>query len=741
METRQYSEEIDLEKYWLVLKRRWFPALLVFSTVLAGAAVYTSMQEPVYEATGKLLFRRDLTSDLSGLTNELGEIDALARNSDPLSTQAEIIRSQPVTEAVVEALDLKRSDGTPMDPAIISGGLTVKPVASTDVLEVSYESSDPEFAAEVVNKVIDEYLKNNIQTNRAEAIAAREFIIKQLPATEAAVSAAEEDLRQFKEQNGIVVLDQEANAAVTAMSNLDRDLTEAEAQLAEVSARATALRSRVGMDTATSLDISALNQSEGVQSALQELQQTQAELASEQTRYRGGHPAIAQLERREDALQDVLQERVDEVLGRDSQVSVGELQIGGLKQGLIEDYVNTEIERLGLLRRINELYSAEAAYRDRSSVLPSLEKTQRELERKLQAAQTTYETLLTRLQEVQVAENQNIGNARVISVAEVPNNPIAPRKALNLAAGGLAGLLLGVAMAFLLDLGDRSVKNLKEARELFGYTLLGVIPAFGKRRSETEGVPRVISRDLPDSPVQAAYQMIQANLKFLNSDHELKTFVVTSSVRGEGRSEVAANLAMSLGQLRRKVLLVDADMRHPSQHRAWDLTNMAGLSNLIVGQVKFSQVVRVISPFLHVLPAGVTPPNPVALLDSSKMDSLIKIFSQNYDYVIFDAPSLAGTADAAVLGKMTDGILFVARPGVVDSGNGRAAKEFLQQSGQNVLGVVVNGVNIKSEPDSYFYYSNQEEKYISNASQPDVEELDASTQLLTPSILHGNQDN
>jgi capsular exopolysaccharide synthesis family protein len=333
----------------------------------------------------------------------------------------------------------------------------------------------------------------------------------------------------------------------------------------------------------------------------------------------------------------------------------------------------------------------------------------------LEAAQTTYETLLSRLQEIQVAENQNVGNARVITEADVPGLPIAPRKVLNLAAGTIAGILLSIATAFLLDITDRSVKTLKEARELFGYTLLGVIPYVGKPgkfislRAEDDSIPRVVIRESPNFPVQEAYQMLQANLKFLSSDKELRTIVVTSSVRREGKSEVSANLAAALAQMKRRVLLVDADMRHPTQHHAWDLTNINGLSNLIVGQVKFSEAVQVVMPNLHVLTCGVVPPNPMVLLDSARMASLIEIFSKNYDFVIFDAPALAGIVDAAILGKMTDGILLVVRPGVVNSASANAAKEFLAQSGQNVLGVVVNGVNVKSESDSYFYYIKQEQ--------------------------------
>ena len=181
--------------------------------------------------------------------------------------------------------------------------------------------------------------------------------------------------------------------------------------------------------------------------------------------------------------------------------------------------------------------------------------------------------------------------------------------------------------------------------------------------------------------------------------------MVTSSVTKEGKSEVAANLAVAMAQVGRRVLLVDADMRHPIQHHIWEMTNSCGLSNVIVDQVPIPLAVQEVMPNLYVLPSGVVPPNPVALLDSKRMASLMASFAEDYDCIIFDTPTLAGTADAAVLSKLSDGILLVARPGVLDWNSANATKEFLTQSGQNVLGMVINGVNIKNEPDSYFYYT------------------------------------
>ena len=723
MESTDYPEEnIDFQKYWLVLKRRWFPATGVFGIVVVLAALVASVQKPVYEAEGKLLFKQDRSSSLTGFQNNIGEIVRIGEKANPLSTEAEIIRSLPIVQKTVDALDLRDEKGKSMDPKIISAGLKVKPVTETDILQISYKDNDPKIAAAIVNKIMEVYIENDILSNRAKATAARVFIDKQLPNVEATVRQADAALRKFKEENGVVALPEEAASAVGVMADLDKQIAQAQAQLAEADAKSTALRNQVGLNSEAAVAVSSLSQSPAVQEVLTELQKVQGQLAVERTRFLDTSPTIASLQRREAALKALLQGRVDQVLGS-KQAPIDNLQIGTLRQQLTADLVQSEVERSGLASQLTVLYQAQSAYKKRSNVMPRLEQNLRELERRVGASQSTYETLLNKLQEAQVTENQNVGNARVISTAQVPKKA-GPSKKKYLLLGGIGGILLGIVTAFLLDMTDRSVKTLKEARELFGSPLLGVIPAFGKSGKTRPPVgdlepivPRIVARDMPRSPIGQAYQMLQANLKFLSSDKQLKAIVVTSSVPKEGKSEVSANLAAVMAQVGRRVLLVDADMRHPSQHHLWELTNSVGLSNVIVGEAEFKTAVREVMPRLDVLTAGVIPPNPVALLDSKRMASLIETFLKSYDCVLIDTPPLAGIADAPILGKMVDGILLVVRPGIVDSASAKAAKDFITRSGQNVLGLVANGVIIKNEPDSYFYYTKEQDNEQDTASK------------------------
>jgi len=166
MDPKEYVEERDFEKYWLVLKRRWFVTTLIFGIVTALAALSSYSKIPIYEATGQLLFKADRSTSLTGLQDERPQnLNALSKTGDPLATQAQIISSRPIAQATVDVLRLKDAKGEPLAAETVLKNLTVKPVTGTDILQISYESKDPKRSAAVVNQIIETYLKNNVQTN------------------------------------------------------------------------------------------------------------------------------------------------------------------------------------------------------------------------------------------------------------------------------------------------------------------------------------------------------------------------------------------------------------------------------------------------------------------------------------------------------------------------------------------------------------------------------------------------
>ncbi|MBE8966028.1 polysaccharide biosynthesis tyrosine autokinase [Nostocales cyanobacterium LEGE 12452] len=721
MDSRE-PEEIDFQKGWLMLKRRWRSAASIFGVVIMITAFAVLKKEPSYTASGKLLLKLDATPSLTGIkTKEDGgsSFVPLSSTGNPLNTEAEVILSDPLIRKTVGELNLKDKQGKLRSETEVKKRLQVKNVAGADVMQISYTGSDPQESAAIVNKLLSIYIRNNISNNRLQAVAAGKFIFSQLPEAEAAVNQAEAALRKFKEINQVVDLSQEATSTVTDIKDLENRITQTQAELAELNKYYQVLQNQIqnqlGMSVRDALAASALSQSVGVQDILKKFQQVQSDLAVQQTRLSDEHPTIVSLKMQEAKLKRLLEERVRAVITPQQPIPKGNFQFEEPQQILLEELVKTQAKTLSLSSRLSSLNNAKSGYRRRATILPKLEKDQRQLQRKLDAAQSTYQLLLQKLQEVRVVENQDIGNARIIEAASVPRSPSdISKRVIFLGLGGLVGALLGIATVFVLESTDKSIKTIKETRKIFDYTLLGVIPYFegfakdNSRNGDTERTAlKVYVRDNPRSFVSEVYSMIQANLKFLSSDKDMKVIVVTSSVPQEGKSTVAANLATAMAQIGRRVLLVDADMRHPSQHIAWDLTNEVGLSNAIVSRDEPRVVVKEVMSNLDVLCSGVIPPNPLALLDSNRMASLIKEFSDKYDFIIIDTPPLMLAADALILGKMADGILLVSRPGLINATSAHTAKEALHRSDVNILGLVINGVLPRNEPNSYFYYSNR----------------------------------
>lgn len=710
MESKHYVEDIDFQKYWLILRRHWLAGTSTFVILVTLATSFALLKKPTYSAQGSLLIKKqNVTSGLvTEASKKIGQLEPLNFMNTPLDTEAEVVRSIPLVQKTIDTLQLKDKEGKSLKPEDLLKQLTAKGIKGTDILEISFKSKNASEAAKVVNTLTDLYIQHNILSNRSEAAAARKFITEQLPTSETAVRQVEAALRSFREKHNIVNLEEEAKSAVEAIAQLDEKIDRTQTELEGTTARVAALQSKTGLSSPQAMALNSLSQSPAVQQVLEQVHKLEQELATERSRFLDDNPKIVNLNLELAAKNRLLQNRIAQVLGSGQQIPSRNLQLDELKHKLISQLVNAEVERQDLTKQVTYLSQARSAYRQRVSIIPKLQQGERELERQMNAAQSAYQVLLKNLQEVRIAENQNVGNASVLAYAETPDKPVGPRKKLILAAGIVGGGMFYVVIAFLLDLTDPSIKTAKEVRELLRYTWLGMIPDSKKkglfrRKKQEELVPQLPVRDTPHAVISEAYRMLQANLKFLSPDKELKVIVVTSSVSKEGKSTVSANLAVAMAQLGRRVLLIDADLRHPMQHHVWDLANAAGLSDVIVNQAEFSMAVREVMDNLDVLPSGVIPPNPLTLLDSKRMASLIEQFSKTYDFVILDSPPLVLTADSLSLSKMTDGILLVARPGILDRVSAAAAQEFLAQSGQKVLGLVINGVRVENEPDSYFH--------------------------------------
>ena len=715
-------EQFDFQQYGALIKRRWQPALGMFVLVLTLAILAAQNQKPSYLATGKITLKANQLPTLTGLgssangevANGMGSIPNLTPQSSPLRTEAEKLLSRPVVEKAIAALKLKDKSGNLLEAEDLIPRLKVKEVTGADVISLTYTDGNAEQTAKLVNQLMAEYVKYNIIEHRSEAASAREFIARQLPKTEAVVAQADRAMRDFKEQTGVTDLENTGKQLTLALAETESQITRSRTEVVEANTRYGTLRDRLGMSSSEAINASTLSQAAPVQQALGQWQQLQTQLRLARDQNTDEHPTVLKLKAQEATLQRTLQERIGQTIGT-TNISSQNLSMGEVKQGLVKEYLSNELARSSVGDRLTVLNAARIDYRRRLDTLPRIEQRERELRRQLVVSQDIYQNLLKRLQDVSLAEQQNVGTARVVEFAKQPKLPSGSVKQMLWAIGVLGGLFAAIATMALLEMGDRSVKTIKDARLLYGYAWLGNIPWVGKVHRPKKGdwiIPGIPVRDAPRSGISASYRMLQANLRFLNFDSDLKSIVITSAVPQEGKSTIAANLAATMAQLGRKTLLIDADLHHPSQHHIWNLMNASGLSNVIVGQIPLEMAIETPMENLDVIAGGIIPPNPLALLDSKRMSALMQQLEDIYDFIIIDAPPLGVEAEALTLGKLADGVLLVARPGILEHQSAKRAKELLNQSHQNVLGLVVNGVMTESQIPNLSYYDRIETQPI-----------------------------
>ena len=742
-----------IAQYWLVLKRRWIPATLVFALTTAVVGIWTYKQTEIFQAKGQVILKKTnktsaLLSSVAGSSGgAISELEGLT-GTTPANTQVEILKSLTTINSVLKELSTGKYANRPERKRLekfinrsdtFVQQLKVSSIKGTDILEVTFQDPSKELSKDVVEKIMEVYIRDDQKNQRREAENARIFVGEQLPKIETEVKQAENQLRLFKEEYNVVDLPTESVKAVETITSLNKEITSASAQLAAETSKLEGLKTLFGgRDAQATIQSGLVSESPGLQKSLKELQEVEAKLATEKTRFSENDPSILNLQEKRQALVEILEQRKEQSLvGKQRfQGKVVELQPLGIQGNLIADFAKSEAQRTSLQKQISALVYVVDAYKQRMNALPRLEQQQNALGRRLETTRTSYKTLLSKLQEIQIAENQTLGNSRVLTHAELPQEALSPKKGQNIAIGSFLGLFLGAATAFLLDAGDKRIKTSEEARNLLpGYPILGQIPVFEKARQlpqlgkSNSGAPgQLVLTGMTTGIEGESFRMLQTNLQFLNADDSIKVVVVSSSQSGEGKSTVAANLALAVAELGKRVLLVDADMRKPAQHLIWRHPNYEGLSNVLSGQCDQRAATTEIQPNLFLLTAGVVPPNPVVLIDSVQMSTLIAQWSQEYDLVIIDAPPLTVAADAAILGTQASGLVFVLRPGVADKESVEYAQEILTQSKLNVLGMVLNGVDLDKQNRYNHYY------YTSSTARSD--EGNVSSKLLSGTTVN-----
>ena len=697
--------DVNPSEYLVKLKRRWKPALAVFLLTLGVTGGLSLLQKKTFQGEGKLLFKQDSAAAQTGIGENAGRLDPILPNQTPVSTQIEVLESEPVIQQVIDRQKLTNGEGEPLKPEDFRKKLSTELIGGTDVVEVRYKHPEPKVAAQVVNTLMDVYIKEQIRGNQSEPEAAKEFINKELPSIQSKVEQSEESISKFRTENNIVDLAEEKKGLVTNLGMLNQQISTTGSEFQGLQAQTSALQSQLGLDLNQAVATDQLAASPEVQSVLEQLTQTESKLAQERQRFSDQHPSVISLTAQKNDLTNQLRGLVAGAVGQGVEVPQGLLQKGqGLKENQLEKFITLKIDELSLQRQVGSLYQTQQEYLQRAKEIPKLQKQEQELIRNAEAASSTLETLLTNLQQVELTASQESSNAKVVEYSAVPDKG-SSGKTMLLGMGIVLGAFLANLSVILLELQDRSLKTLAEIKKRFAYQTIGITPL---EPPSYQG--RIVTREEPDSFSSEVYRMIQANLKFLTNNKPPKVILITSSVPEEGKSTVTANLAAAIAQLGRKTLLIDGDLRRSSQHQLWDVGNKKGLKDIIVSNVSMASVISQPMPNLSLLTSGMVDSNPLALLDSPALSDLVGRSRRDYDLILIDAPPLPVTADVLTLSKLVDGIVFVTRPGVVEQESAELAQETLGTTGQKVLGMVINGVK-PADFDRYSYHGRYAKSY------------------------------
>lgn len=690
------EKELTLEEILFMFRKRFKLFLLVVFATVAFTVLYLVLATPIYEASVKVKVE---PLSQAGLQDIFSQSIGYTGRSD-ISTEVELIKSKVNVEKVVEELNLlssfkEKNPDVTMDRVVsaVSEWINVEPVKDTKIVRISVEHSNPELAAKVANSLADAFNDLLKSLAQREYTAKRVFIESQIPNVEQQLEAAEEELKDFKEKNGIFVLEEEARRILEVLSSYDSQKNELQVQIEETKTRISTLRELLSKVDEEIISSEVISTNPVVSQLKQKLADLKVQLAGLVQQYPETDRRVVSVKQQIAETEELIKKEVEKVVTSQTKVkNPNYVQI-------YSDLINEEAKLQVLTASLNSVEKLREMYSKRASELPELEKQLLEIQRKLNVLENIYTLLLTKLQEIRISEAGVIGNAQVIDYATVPTVPVKPNKKLTLAVGGVLGVFLGILSVFLMEFMDKSIKSEEELKFIVGdVPVLGRIP-----HTDIEGSERIVEEQ-PTSPTSESIKLISTNVDF-SSTPQPRSIVITSAGPSEGKTFTAANLAMAYAQNGYRTLLIDLDMRRPRVERVFGLEKQRtlGVVNHVLKDIPLEKLLVNASENLYLLPVGPIPPNPTSILTGKKFVEFLESVKEKFDKIIIDTPPILAAADSLIIAKNTDGIVLVVSASKTQKNFLKIALENIKTSGNRLLGIVINGVS-SGTPYYYYYY-------------------------------------
>jgi capsular exopolysaccharide synthesis family protein len=661
---------ITLDDFLRVTRRRRWTILCTVALCCLAASILTAMMTPVYSARSQLLVQASLPREEAlDLENPLVGLLAMTQ-PQTVGTQVRILQSRDLVDDVLRLCGVPRGPDGRSEPRI-----KVSDVRDTSVIEVSVESRDPKLAARIANAMLDEYQRETRGHNLEEIYRARRFVEREERKARRELAEAEAALIRFRRTHRVAALTTEQESRVRQVVDMETQATQMTGSIRRTEAQVRTLRAALDREPMERLvPVTKENpRIDALQSKLVELEVQRSALVQE---YQETSPRVVALDTQIASLrQQLSREPKERRILLHALNPVREEMLTTLKRQ------TTELEALRAAER--ELLRALADRRGRVQQLGPWEIELAQLNRARDTAEKQSLLLISRLNDLRIRESAGRSTARIIERAYTPIHPVRPRRLINLFLALVVGFPAGFALAFLIESRDDRISAPDEADGLLGLPALGSIPA------EPYEQGRLMTTVPSASPLAESYRFLRTNVTLAMIEAPLRTLVVTSAHRGEGKSTTAMNLAVAMALEGRRVVLVDADLRRPTLHRLLDISAAPGLTDVLIDHQPWQEILRpAATEGLSVLTSGDIPQNPAELLNSPAMARLIEELGTFADVVLFDTPPCLAVTDAQVLAAKVDGVLLVAESEAARRAEIRLAKQLFARARARTVGLV-----------------------------------------------------
>lgn len=710
------ANEIDLRELFLVLLRRKGTIIVIALLTFIAALVITLMMKPTYRASTTL----QINVESSKVLNYDVEAEGKNTNSkDFYETQFEILKSRSLAKRTIEGMGLESIlkgeelekpfyvdtlDGLkslflsdeddvsvdqqgsqlgqfPLEKKFIES-LNVSPVKNSQIVKLSYDSPDPQLAANIANTIANNYIEMNLERRVNSASFAKEFLGRQLADVKSRLEESQAKLNEYAKKEGIFKTGVEGTPSLVAAKVVQLSEALSLAETKRIEYQSIYEQSKVSKGLSKVLD------SPTVQELKKNLVSLQGTYQEKLQIYKPGYPLMVQLRQQMDQISNEINSETREIKS-------------AISQGIESDYLSAKDSENKLAVELEIQKALLVESRDKDIGYNTLF-------REVETNKSSYSGLLTRLKEVSVAGGIESNNISILDPAIVPYVKHKPNTKLNLALGMVLGLFLGTVVAFLLEFLDDRVKTTDELERLLGLPLLGMTPSV---KGDDPITHALMTMEQPASAIAESFRSLRTNLLFASRKGTPKVLTLTSAMPSEGKSSSCMNLATAFAQSNSRVLVIDADLRKPTAHKRLKLDNSLGLSNFLTYQASIDDVIQeTLIPGVSAVTAGPLSPNPSELLSSERLQELFDLAPSTFDIIIIDAPPVMGLADALVLANRASATIMVTAFAQSKKRQIQDAHRRLKQSHANIIGVLFTKVKTGGSYGGYnydyeYYYS------------------------------------